>query len=114
DHFKDDEGNEDTGKVRKQVETWLQTKTLLQVVMENEVMKVSCRKGTNDNQITGRPTAWEQTNQWSGGEKWSKNMTLFLGSLNFVAKKKQSRQMKRRRAVILTNQFRKESREQVL
>lgn len=116
DHFKNERGQEDTGKVRKQVETWLQTKSLLQVVMQNEKMRVSCRKVTNDNQVSSRLTSWEQSNQWSGGEKWSKNMTLFLGILNFVAEKKHyiNAKMKRNRAVILDNPFGKASSDHVL
>lgn len=35
-------------------------------------MKVSCRKVTNNNQVSRRLTAWEKSNKWSGGEKWSK------------------------------------------
>lgn len=114
--FINDQGMQDEGKVRKDVEMWLQTKSLLQVVMNNEVMKVSCRKVTNDNNVTSRSYSWEQSNVWSGGEKWSKNMTLFLGVLNYVAEKKQHLQsnMKRHRAVILDNPFGKASSDHVL
>src|SRR5699024_7870399 len=83
DHFKDEQGIEDHGKVRKQIETWLDTRQLLHVVMGEKTMKVSCRKVTNDNKVSHRLTSWEQSNKWSGGEMWSKNMTLFLGILNF-------------------------------
>ncbi|PAV30774.1 hypothetical protein CIL05_03360 [Virgibacillus profundi] len=116
DHFKNDQGIEDNGKVRKEVETWLHTKQLLQVVMDHKGMKVACRKVTNDNQVTQKLTSWEQSNKWSGGEKWSKNMTLFLGILNFVAEKKQhiETKMKRHRAVILDNPFGKASSDHVL
>ncbi|WP_042355678.1 hypothetical protein [Bacillus rubiinfantis] len=116
DRFLNEQGLEDEGKVRKEIETWLQSKQLLQIVMNNEVMKVSCRKVTNDNKVTTRSYSWEQSNIWSGGEKWSKNMTLFLGILNYVAEKKQHIQagMKRHRAVILDNPFGKASSEHVL
>ncbi|WP_026906761.1 hypothetical protein [Paucisalibacillus globulus] len=114
--FLNDQGMQDEGKVRNDVEMWLQTKSLLQVVMNNEVMKVNCRKVTNDNHVTSRSYSWEQSNVWSGGEKWSKNMTLFLGILNYVAEKKQHLQanMKRHRAVILDNPFGKASSDHVL
>lgn len=114
--FLNAQGLQDDGKVRKEVETWLQSKQLLQTVMNNEVMKVTCRKVTNDNQVTTRSYTWEQSNVWSGGEKWSKNMTLFLGILNYVAEKKKHIQsnMKRSRAVILDNPFGKASSEHVL
>jgi len=116
DHFTNADGEEDGGKVRKEIEKWLHSKQLLQVVMNNEVMKVTCRKVTNDNQVTRRSFSWEQSNKWSGGEKWSKNVTLFLGILNFVAEKKQhiNSSMKRHRAVILDNPFGKASSDHVL
>ncbi len=106
----------DNEKVRKDIETWLQTKQLLHVVMNNEGMKVSCRKVTNDNKVSKKLFSWEQSNIWSGGEKWSKNMTLFLGILNYVAEKKQHIQpnMKRHRSVILDNPFGKASSDHVL
>ncbi|GGM19014.1 membrane protein [Paraliobacillus quinghaiensis] len=116
DQFSNESGLQDDGKVRKQIEMWLQSKQLLQMVMNNEVMKVNCRKVTNDIQVTTRPYSWEQSNLWSGGEKWSKNMTLFLGILNYVAEKKKHIQssMKRHRTVILDNPFGKASSDHVL
>lgn len=58
----------------------------------------------------------EQSNRWSGGEKWSKNMTLFLGLLNYVAERRQYIKANRKlhRAVILDNPFGKASSEHVL
>lgn len=114
--FLDEYGEENDGKVRKEIETWLQTKQLLQQVMNNEGMRVKCRKVTNDNRVTTSSYSWEQSNVWSGGEKWSKNMTLFLGILNYVAEKKQHLEtnMKRHRAVILDNPFGKASSDHVL
>ncbi len=116
DRFLNDQGIQDHGKVRKEIEMWLQSKQLLQIVMNNEVMKVSCRKVTNDNKVTTRSYTWEQSNVWSGGEKWSKNMTLFLGILNYIAEKKKHIQSssKHHRAVILDNPFGKASSEHVL
>ncbi|MFS0861128.1 hypothetical protein [Fredinandcohnia sp. 179-A 10B2 NHS] len=116
DRFLNQDGIQDDGKIRKEVEMWLQSKQLIQQVMNNEVMKVSCRKVTNDNKVTTRSYSWEQSNVWSGGEKWSKNMTLFLGILNYVAEKKQHIQpnMKRHRSVILDNPFGKASSDHVL
>lgn len=116
DRFLNEQGLQDNGKIRKEIEMWLQSKQLLQIVMNNEVMKVSCRKVTNDNKVTTRSYSWEQSNVWSGGEKWSKNMTLFLGILNYVAEKKKHIQSsaKHHRAVILDNPFGKASSEHVL
>lgn len=114
--FFNEQGMEDDSKVRKEIETWLQSKQLLRDVMNNEVMKVSCRKVGNDNQVSTRSYSWELSNVWSGGEKWSKNMTLFLGILNYVAEKKKHIQTttKRHRAVILDNPFGKASSDHVL
>ncbi|UPG63901.1 hypothetical protein [Metabacillus endolithicus] len=110
------EGIEDFGRVRKDIETWIQSKQLLRVVMNNESMKVTCRKVTNDNEVTTSSYSWEQSNVWSGGEKWSKNMTLFLGILNYVAEKQKhiESNMKRHRVVILDNPFGKASSDHVL
>lgn len=102
--------------VRKDLEKWLDTRTLLQHVMQGEGMKVTCRKVSNDQQISRAAYSWEQSNRWSGGEKWSKNMTLFLGLLNYIAERKQfiKTQMKRHRTVILDNPFGKASSDHVL
>lgn len=114
--YQDADGKEDTTKVRKDVEKWLQSKQLLRVVLKNQTMKVNLRKVTNDSRITTRNYTWEQSNMWSGGEKWSKNMTLFLGILNYIAEKRQPIQpkMKRHRTVIVDNPFGKASSDHVL
>lgn len=117
DRFVNADGMEDRTKVRGEIEKWLQTKSLLQVVINKAEMKVSCRKVTNDNKVTSRFHSWKESNKWSGGEKWSKNMTLFLGILNFVAEKKQHLEganTKRNRTVILDNPFGKASSDHVL
>jgi hypothetical protein len=114
--YKDETGQEDLVKIKKDLEKWLQAKQLLQVVMKNQTMKVTCRKVTNDNKVTRGSYSWEQSNVWSGGEKWSKNMTLFLGMLNYIAEKRQHIQpkMKRHRTVIVDNPFGKASSDHVL
>jgi hypothetical protein len=114
--FLNEDGVEDYGKIRREIETWLQSRQLFRVVMNNEMMTVHCRKVTNDNQVSTRVYSWEQTNVWSGGEKWSKNMTLFLGILNYVAEKQKhiEANMKRHRVVIMDNPFGKASSDHVL
>ena len=114
--YKDENGFDDAGKINKDLEKWLQSKQLLQVVMKNKTMKVTCRKVTNDNKVTKGTYSWEQSNVWSGGEKWSKNMTLFLGILNYIAEKQAAIQskMKRHRTVIVDNPFGKASSDHVL
>lgn len=115
-YYRDDNDQEVKSTVRKELEKWLDTKQLLQIVLQEKVMKVSCRKVTNENNVTKASFSWEQSNNWSGGEKWSKNMTLFLGLLNYVAEKRQHIQanMKRHRTVILDNPFGKASSDHVL
>lgn len=116
DQFKDENGKEDVEKVRKSIEKWLQSKQLLQYVMKQNTIKVKCRKVTNDGKMSSLPFSWETSNQWSGGEKWSKNMTLFLGILNYLAEKRirMASDCKRHRAVIMDNPFGKASSEHVL
>jgi hypothetical protein len=115
-HYRDDGGQEVQSTVRKEIEKWLDTKQLLQIVLQDKPLKVTCRKVTNENNVTKASFSWEQSNNWSGGEKWSKNMTLFLGLLNYVAEKRQHIQahMKRHRTVILDNPFGKASSDHVL
>lgn len=112
----DPDGKVNSGKIRTDVEKWFETPQLLRIVLQNGDMKVSCRKVTNENEATSRSFSWRESNEWSGGEKWSKNMTLFLGLLNYVAEKKKllDTSMKRNRAVVLDNPFGKASSEHVL
>ncbi|WP_242866015.1 hypothetical protein [Desnuesiella massiliensis] len=116
DQFKDDEGEEFGDKVSKAIEKWLQSKELLRIVMKQNIIKIKCRKVTNDGKVSSMPFSWEQSNAWSGGEKWSKNMTLFLGILNYLAEKRKQivSNMKRHRTVIVDNPFGKASSDHVL
>ncbi|WNS76044.1 hypothetical protein RRV45_03260 [Bacillus sp. DTU_2020_1000418_1_SI_GHA_SEK_038] len=116
DEYKDDEGKEDESLVRKQIEKWLHTKQLLKNVMKEKDISVKCRKVSNDGKVSGALTSWEKSNAWSGGEKWSKNMTLFLGILNYLAEKRVPLQgnQKRHRTVIVDNPFGKASSDHVL
>ncbi|PGT82457.1 hypothetical protein [Bacillus sp. AFS040349] len=116
DEYKDDEGNEDESLIRKQIEKWLHTKQLLKNVMKEKDISVKCRKVSNDGKVSGALTSWEKSNAWSGGEKWSKNMTLFLGILNYLAEKRVPLQgnQKRHRTVIVDNPFGKASSDHVL
>jgi hypothetical protein len=114
--FLNTQGQEDYGKVRQEIETWTHSKQLLRVVMNQNTIKISCRKVTNDNQVTTRFYSWEQSNVWSGGEKWSKNMALFLGILSYTAEKQKHKvtNLKRHRVVIMDNPFGKASSDHVL
>lgn len=107
---------DDTVSTRKDIEKWLKTKVLLDVVLRNNNIRISCRKVTNDGKVSSAPTTWENSNRWSGGEKWSKNMTLFLGILNYLAEKRQSiiPSNKLNRVVIVDNPFGKASSDHVL
>lgn len=114
--FKDQEGKEDMGKIKKFIFTSLQSKSLLGIVMGSDSIRVKCRKVSKDGKVSGVLSAWEESNKWSGGEKWSKNMTLFLGILNYLAEKRQHlvQNGKRYRTVIVDNPFGKASSEHVL
>lgn len=114
--YVDEQGKSQQSDIRKSLEKWLDSRQLLQVVLKSEAMKVTCRKVMNDHQITKASYSWEQSNRWSGGEKWSKNMTLFLGLLNYVAERRQyiKASMKLHRTVILDNPFGKASSDHVL
>ncbi|MDF2548257.1 MAG: hypothetical protein K0R93_3155 [Anaerosolibacter sp.] len=116
DEFKDEQGNENQALVKKSIEKWMESRQLLKNVMKERTIKIKCRKVTNDNKIIGSLFSWETSNLWSGGEKWSKNMALFLGILNYVAEKRQHIiiSKKRNRTVILDNPFGKASSEHVL
>lgn len=114
--FKNDDGTDNDTEIRKEIEKWLDSKQLLGIVMKNKDIKVSCRKVTNDGKISSTPTTWESSNKWSGGEKWSKNMTLFLGILRYLAEKRQSiiTNHGTNRTVIVDNPFGKASSDHVL
>ncbi|OBR95126.1 MULTISPECIES: hypothetical protein [Clostridium] len=116
DQFKDENGVELESQVRKSIEKWLQSKQLLQIVMKQNTIKVKCRKVTNDQKVKSMPFSWEVSNSWSGGEKWSKNMTLFLGILNYLAEKRTQivSNHKHYRTVIVDNPFGKASSDHVL
>lgn len=115
-NYKDENGIEIDSKVKASINKWLQSKQLLQIVMKNAAINVKCRKVTNDEKMSSQPFSWEVSNKWSGGERWSKNMTLFLGILNYLAEKRVqiTPNHKFYRTVILDNPFGKASSEHVL
>lgn len=110
----DTSGDEES--LRSIVEERFNVKNLIPIVLQGVAIKVKCRKVTNDLKINKAPMSWEFSNKWSGGEKWSKNMTLFLGILNYLAEKRQhlSMNQKNNRTVILDNPFGKASSKHVL
>jgi hypothetical protein len=114
--YRDENGVENQEKVKKSIEKWLQSKQLLPIVMNHKKITIKCRKVTNDGKMSSMPFSWEESNSWSGGEKWSKNMALFLGILNYVAeKRKQIIPLKSHyRTVIVDNPFGKASSDHVL
>lgn len=66
--------------------------------------------------ISSSTFSWEESNKWSGGEKWSKNMALFLGCLNYLSEKRKHIRKTAycNRVVIADNPFGKASSEHVL
>ena len=101
------EGSEDIQKVKKDIKDWLSTKNLLMKIFRGKEIKVKCRKVTNDCMISSSPTEWSHAAKWSVGEKWSKNMALFLGIQNYLAEKRRVdvSKSKRSRTVLLDNPF---------
>lgn len=116
DEFLDHEGQEDLGKIKKFIEKHLESKQILSRVIGFNSIKVKCRKVTNDGKVSSMYYTWENSNKWSGGEKWSKNMALFLGLLNYSAEKKQHilPSQRKHRTVIMDNPFGKASSDHVL
>jgi len=114
--YQDENGIENYALMHKDIEKWLQPQQLLRNVMKEKNIKVKCRKVTGDGKISSYPSTWESSNQWSGGEKWSKNMALFLGIQNYLAEKRQAvnPRVKRNCTVILDNPFGKASSDHVL
>lgn len=116
DRYRNEDGEENYVLVRKNIEKWLQTQQLLRNIMKGNNIKAKCRKVKIDGKISSYFNSWESSNQWSGGEKWSKNMALFLGILNYMAEKRQdiNQALHRNRSVILDNPFGRASSEHVL
>lgn len=117
DSFLDETDEEAMQKVKKYIKEQFKLKQLLKVVMGSTSIRVRCRKVSNISDISTQLFSWETSNKWSGGEKWSKNMALYLGILNYLAEKKQnihSDSNKVSRVVILDNPFGKASSGHVL
>lgn len=115
--FLNEQGLEDQALIRNSIEQWLQSKQLLQIVLKGKEIKIRCRKVTHDGSVSNSLFSWETSNVWSGGEKWSKNMALFLGIMNYAAEKRHHlghKKQKRQRTVILDNPFGKASSDHVL
>lgn len=114
--FKTEEGAEDIAKIRVFIEKSLKSKQLLKKIMGSNEIRVRCRKVTNDNQVSNRFYSWEESEKWSGGERWSKNMALFLGIQNYIAEKTEPdlRAGKSKSCVLLDNPFGRASSEHVL
>lgn len=115
DKYRDEYGNEDVAAIRKFLEKYLQTVPLLRQVLGNKKMQVKCRKVESERHISTNFYSWEQSNQWSGGESWSKNMALYLGILKFISEKSGGpSNTKKDRVLILDNPFGKASSDHVL
>ena len=110
----EEEGQET--KVRVILEKKLRTQQVLRCIFGHQAIKVRCRKATSGNTFSERPFSWEESNKWSGGEMWSKNMALFLGCLNYLSEKRchLRRAKYNTRVVIADNPFGKASSDHVL
>lgn len=111
----DEEEGQET-KVRAILEKKLRTQQVLRCIFGHQAIKVRCRKATSGNTFSERPFSWEESNKWSGGEMWSKNMALFLGCLNYLSEKRchLRRAKYNTRVVIADNPFGKASSDHVL
>ena len=116
DAYRDTAGQENGKKVHETLEKRLRTQQILHLVLGNRPIKVRCRKATSGNNFSERPYPWEESNKWSGGETWSKNMALFLGCLNYLSEKRcHVRKAKyNTRVVVADNPFGKASSDHVL
>ena len=98
---------------RVEQEPWFQTTGF---TLGEHAVKVKCRKATSAQLFSERPYSWEESNRWSGGEMWSKNMALFLGCLSYLAEKRchVKRTKYNNRVVLADNPFGKASSDHVL
>jgi len=114
--YKQDDGLEDVNKIRKNIERWLSASYLFMRISPNKGFTVTVRKVSNDNRISNIPADWATSNSWSGGEKWSKNMALFLGIQSYLSEKRQPLTPGRanNRTVVLDNPFGQASSDHVL
>ena len=116
DSYKQEDGLEDSKKIRKNIERWLSPSYLFTRISPNKGFTVGVRKVSNDNRISNYPMDWATSNSWSGGEKWSKNMALFLGIQSYLSEKRQPMTQGRTniRTVVLDNPFGQASSDHVL
>ena len=115
-NFQDEDGHEDSRKVKEELQKKLRTQQLLNAVLGAHAVKVKCRKATSSSSFSERPYDWEESNKWSGGEVWCKNMTLFLGCLNYLSEKRARipHAKYNTRVVVADNPFGKASSDHVL
>lgn len=114
--FLDEDGREDSRKVKDELQKKLRTQQILAATLGNHAVKVKCRKATSVGTFSERPYDWEESNKWSGGEVWCKNMALFLGCLNYLSEKRARIPHTKytNRVVVADNPFGKASSDHVL
>ncbi|SMC33481.1 hypothetical protein [Sporomusa malonica] len=114
--YRQEDGLEDSQKIRRDIEQWLSPSHLFRQISPGKGFSVGVRKVSNDNRISNYPVDWATSNSWSGGEKWSKNMALFLGIQSYLAEKLQptKRRKGNTRTVVLDNPFGQASSDHVL
>lgn len=114
--FLGEDGREDSVKVKEEITKKLRTQQILNEVYGAHAIKVKCRKATSSETFSERPYDWEDSNKWSGGEMWCKNMALFLGCLNYLSEKRVRvpHTKHHNRVVVADNPFGKASSEHVL
>ena len=116
DNYCDESGHEDSAKVQEYLGKVLRTQQVLGCVYGNQAIKVRCRKAAGGHTFSERAHTWEESNKWSGAERWSKNMALFLGCLSYLSEKRchVRRTKHNNRVVVADNPFGKASSDHVL
>lgn len=114
--YRDDMGREDGQKIHEALKKLLRTQQIMNCIFGNQAIRVRCRKATSGNDFSDRAHTWEDSNKWSGGEMWSKNMALFLGCLSYLSEKRchVRRAKYNTRVVVADNPFGKASSDHVL
>lgn len=114
--YRDENGKEKSTEVKNKLAVMLKTQQLLNRLIGENAITVKCRKASSDKYISSSTFSWEESNKWSGGEKWSKNMALFLGCLNYLSEKRKHIRKTAycNRVVIADNPFGKASSDHVL
>ncbi|UTW69401.1 hypothetical protein KHA80_21620 [Anaerobacillus sp. HL2] len=74
------------GKFGQEIESGL-NKTVNSIIMNNEALKVNCRKVTNDSKVTTRSYSWETKQRLVWWRKMEQKHDVIFRILNYAEKK---------------------------